>query len=200
MIKDDYPVFLALFTTLTLYFPQHKIDISVVAEGYFDVLRRRELAYVEALFVKLRHVCKFFPTIAEMLDIANEWKRRDYECATCHTVHGAHVFHHVAHDEEGPYCMDCDVALPCPAALPAPAPVKQIVSPPLSADEQAAFRDLLDRLPNMVGTHAPDNAPSAPALPKSLEKREMTQEEREARRALLKHQAAILSGKKEHQP
>lgn len=132
MDKHDIPQFSLWLTALVEYFPASKVNLEVIAEGYFEDLRCYSLATVEATFVQARRRCKFFPTVAELLEIVEALRKHDF-CHTCRDLHGVHfgMAHRVSHQEDGPYCETCETALPVPVsytyqpALPPPAQARR---------------------------------------------------------------------------
>ncbi len=196
MTLEDFPRFAAALTMLAELFPQSKVNLPAVVEAYFDDLRRWPIEYVESLFVRIRRTCKFFPSIAEVLEVAGEWKRREYYCEACQATHGVHVFHRVTHDAAMATCLDCDMVLPRPvppAPVLAPASLKQLPPPEaLSAAEEASFRELMRRVPALVGTQSSDNDATPDSVSNILAQREMTAEAIAARKAYLKSQLASM--------
>ncbi|HSF31911.1 MAG TPA: hypothetical protein VLK82_15715 [Candidatus Tectomicrobia bacterium] len=59
-------------TQIATFYPHNKPDIDQVIEGYFEDLHDLSLDQVRAVFVLARRRLKFFPTIAELLQIAAE--------------------------------------------------------------------------------------------------------------------------------
>src|SRR3990167_7671340 len=114
---EDAQQFSAMLTTLCAYYPSTKVDLSAVMDGYFEYLHVLTIEDVRMLFVLARRQCKFFPTPADLLEIARktfthfEGTSGERACASCPTGHGAHALHDVGHYHAGPYCRTCNATL-----------------------------------------------------------------------------------------
>lgn len=70
MSPNDRAPFTTLMTMLAEVYPASKLNLEIILECYFNDLRHLRLEDVQTIFVIARRRGAFFPTIAELLDIA----------------------------------------------------------------------------------------------------------------------------------
>lgn len=117
MTPNDVDQFEEQFTQLMAYFPYCKIDKDAVLEGYFLACMPLPLDAIPRLFSRVIQECRYFPTVHEVLTLAQTLfpsKRSAAACPRCPSGHGKHEGHNVSHYPAGPYCNTCNADMPTP--------------------------------------------------------------------------------------
>lgn len=124
-------------TQLAAYYPESKLELEAVLDGYFEDLQHLTLAEVRAVFVAARRRCRFFPKIVELLEIVESLQAAQLPaCHHCPRGHGLHTGHAVRHYPAGPWCATCATDMPLPSGYVYHAPVAAPAAP-LQLPEQS---------------------------------------------------------------
>lgn len=155
MNREDAAQFTHALGKLAEYFPGSKINLGVVAEGYFGALQHLSLDEVYRVFGQVVQECEFFPTVAHLRKLCGAPSVGD--CPKCPGGHGTHTGHKVRHYPAGPWCETCQAdmgtpngynyAQPAVAAPLRPMQLPQYGAAPLSAEEvEALVQGVVDQL------------------------------------------------------
>ena len=114
MNRTDYPVFAKWLVELSAYFPTSRVDLAVVVQGYFRALMDLDVGALATLMDHVLKTCRFFPTVVELREAAQQLRAIGSACHRCPTGHGVHEGHRISHYDSGPFCQTCQAPMPVP--------------------------------------------------------------------------------------